>query len=41
MASESFSANKFRLPMKINLQLGCDYVINEKIKVVPMLMYMT
>lgn len=41
MASESFSANKFRLPMKFNLQLGCDYLINEKIKVVPILMYMT
>ncbi len=40
MASEAFSTSKFHLPMKFNLQLGCDYVINEKIKVIPMLMYM-
>lgn len=39
-SSESFSAQKSKLPMKFNVQAGCDYMASEKLKLVPTVLYM-
>jgi len=38
--TENFFSNKSRVPIRFNIQADCDYQIDEKIKIVPMLLYM-
>lgn len=40
MPVETFSTYKSRLPMRFNLQGGCDIKVNEDLKLVPMILYM-
>ncbi len=40
MPMETFTTYKSRLPMRFNLQAGCDFTINETWKVTPMILYM-
>jgi type IX secretion system PorP/SprF family membrane protein len=39
--SESFTTEKNKLPIRISLNAGSDFVINEKIKITPSVLYMT
>ncbi len=38
--NESFLDSKSKLPIRWNIQTGCDYQVNEKLKLVPMVLYM-
>lgn len=38
--SESFSAEKNRVPMRFIVNAGCDFKVNEKLKVTPTILYM-
>jgi len=38
--NESFSANKFKTPMRFNLNGGCDFELNENLKITPRVLYM-
>lgn len=40
MPMETFTSYKSRLPMRFNVQGGCDILIDENWKVVPMILYM-
>jgi type IX secretion system PorP/SprF family membrane protein len=40
MPMETFTTYKSRLPMRFNVQGGCDFLINETWKVTPMILYM-
>jgi type IX secretion system PorP/SprF family membrane protein len=39
--SESFNNEKERVPMRFNVNAGCDFKINDKFKVTPTVLYMT
>jgi type IX secretion system PorP/SprF family membrane protein len=41
MPSESFNNEKERVPMRFNVNAGCDFKINDKFKVTPSVLYMT
>ncbi|HTA82597.1 MAG TPA: type IX secretion system membrane protein PorP/SprF, partial [Bacteroidia bacterium] len=38
--NESFTTVKSDVPMRFNFQGGCDFNVNEKLKITPMLFYM-
>lgn len=38
--SESFNANKNRVPMRFNVNAGCEFQVNDKVKVIPNILYM-
>ena len=38
--TESFMGAQSRLPIRWNVQTGCDFIINEKVKLTPMILYM-
>jgi type IX secretion system PorP/SprF family membrane protein len=40
MPSESFGTEKNKVPMRFNVNAGCDFVINEKLKITPTVLYM-
>jgi type IX secretion system PorP/SprF family membrane protein len=37
---ESFMGNSSRLPIRWNLQTGCDFLVSDKLKLSPMILYM-
>jgi type IX secretion system PorP/SprF family membrane protein len=39
--SESFSADKNRVPIRYNMNAGCDFQVNDKLKLTPSILYMT
>ncbi|MBS1634477.1 MAG: PorP/SprF family type IX secretion system membrane protein [Bacteroidetes bacterium] len=39
--TENFYAYKSRLPIRFNIQGGCDFQVNEKLKLTPQILYMT
>jgi type IX secretion system PorP/SprF family membrane protein len=41
LPNESFTSQKSNLPMRFNFHGGCDMQINEELKLVPMLLYMS
>ncbi len=38
--SESFNVAKNKIPMRFNLNVGCEFVVNEKVKIIPNVLYM-
>jgi type IX secretion system PorP/SprF family membrane protein len=39
--SESFTADKNNVPMRFNMNAGCDFQVNDKLKLTPTILYMT
>jgi type IX secretion system PorP/SprF family membrane protein len=38
--NESFTATQSKLPMRFNFNAGCEFVVNEKLKLTPSVLYM-
>jgi len=40
MPSESFNTVKNKVPMRFNINGGCEFIVNEKVKLIPNILYM-